>query len=87
MSGEERLPENRWRRVGIRLIEGEEVRGDDPIEYFLPTGVASTFWVSEGVMAIEVPRIKRFLEEERMEGEKDLVLLSVGEDRRGEHKH
>ena len=25
-----------------RVIEGEEVRGDDPIEYFLPTGVGST---------------------------------------------
>ena len=32
-------------------------------------------------MAIEVPRMKRFLEEERMEGEKELVLPSVGEER------
>ena len=23
----------------VRVIEGEEVRGDDPLEYFLPTGV------------------------------------------------
>ena len=29
-------------------------------------------------MAIEVPRMKRFLEEERMEEEKKLVLPSVG---------
>ena len=38
----------------VRVIEREEVRGDDPVEYFLPTGVGSTFWVPEGVMAIEV---------------------------------
>ena len=23
----------------VRVIEGEEVRGDDPVEYFLPVGV------------------------------------------------
>ena len=27
----------------VRVIEGEEVRGDGPIKYFLPTGVESTF--------------------------------------------
>ena len=27
----------------VRVIEGEEVRRDDPIEYFLPTRVGSTF--------------------------------------------
>ena len=26
----------------VRIIEGEEVRGDDPVEYFLPAGVGST---------------------------------------------
>ena len=36
------------------VFENEEVRRDDPIEYFLPTGVGSTFWVPEGVMAMEV---------------------------------
>ena len=30
-------------------------------------------------MAIAIPRTKRFLEEERMEGEKESVLLSVEE--------
>ena len=35
-----------------------DIRGDDPIECFLPTGVGSTFWVSERVMAIEVPHNK-----------------------------
>ena len=26
----------------VRVIEGEEVRRDDPVEYFLPVGVGST---------------------------------------------
>ena len=26
----------------VRVIEGEEVRGDDPVEYFLPARVRST---------------------------------------------
>ena len=26
----------------VRVIEGEEVRRDDPVEYFLPEGVGST---------------------------------------------
>ena len=34
-------------------------------------------------MAIEVPRMKRFLEEGRMEGKKELDLPSVGEERIG----
>ena len=32
---------------------GEEVRRNDPVEYFLPAGVGR---VPEGVMAIEVPQ-------------------------------
>ena len=39
----------------VRAIEGEEVR-DDPVKYFLPAGVGSTFGVPEGMMAIEVPQ-------------------------------
>ena len=27
----------------VRVIEGKEVRIDDPVEYFLPAGVGSTF--------------------------------------------
>ena len=34
-------------------------------------------------MVTEVPQIKRFLEKRRMEGEKKLVLVSVGEERIG----
>ena len=42
----------------VRNIEREEVRGDDPVEYFLSTGVGSISEVQKGVMAIEVPRNK-----------------------------
>ena len=27
----------------VRVIEGDEVKRDDPVEYFLPAGVESTF--------------------------------------------
>ena len=37
----------------VRVIEGKEISGYDPVKYFLPTGVGST-WVPEGVMVIEV---------------------------------
>ena len=40
----------------VRVIEGEEVRRDDPVEYFLLAGVGSTSGVPEGMMAIEVPQ-------------------------------
>ena len=40
----------------VRIIEGEEVRRNDPVEYFLLAGVGSTSGVPEGVMAIEVPQ-------------------------------
>ena len=39
----------------VRVIEGKEVRGDDPIEYFLSTGLELVF-ESQRVMAIEVPQ-------------------------------
>ena len=42
----------------VRVIEGEEVRRDDPVKYFLLAGVGSTSLVPEGVMAIEVPQNK-----------------------------
>ena len=32
--------ENSW---NVRVIEGEEVRGDDPIQYSHPTGIGSIF--------------------------------------------
>ena len=40
----------------VRVIEGEEVRRNDPVECFLPAGVGSTSLIPEGVMAIEVPK-------------------------------
>ena len=40
----------------VRVIEGEEFRGDDPVEYFLTVEVGSTSSVPEGLMTIEVPQ-------------------------------
>ena len=42
----------------VRVIEGEAIRGDDPVKYFVPFGVRSTCSVSKGVMAIEVLQIE-----------------------------
>ena len=70
----------------VRVIEGEEVRKDDPIEYFIPAGIGNTSWVPEEVMVIEVPRRKRFLEG-RTVGEKESILPSVGEQQIAGGKH
>ena len=43
MSGEER-----WSRY-VSIIEKKEVRGDNAIEYLLPTWVRSTFFESQKV--------------------------------------
>ena len=40
----------------VRVIEGEEVRRNDPVKYLLPAWVGCTSWVPEGVMEIEVPQ-------------------------------
>ena len=48
----------------------KKVRGDDPIECFLSTGVGSTFRVPEGVMAIEVPQNKDICREGKNGGRK-----------------
>ena len=39
----------------VRVIVREEVRRNDPVQYFLPAGVGSTSEVPEEVMATEVP--------------------------------
>ena len=61
----------------VKIIEGEKVRGDNPIEYFLPMGVGSTFCVPLRLMAIEVSHNKEISGGEKG-GRKELVLLSVG---------
>ena len=71
----------------VSAIEREEVREDDPIKCFFPTWVGSTFWVIEGVMAIEISQNKEISGGGKMEGEKKLVLLSFEEEQIGEHKH
>ena len=39
MSGENQVPEERCRRVGVSgSLRGRRSRVDDPVEYFLPAG-------------------------------------------------
>ena len=45
------------------------------------------FLVPEGVMAVEIPRSKEISGGGKNGGKKELVSLSVGEERIGEHKH
>ena len=89
MSGEERLPEERWRRVGVsgslrgrRSEEMTQSNTSSPRESEVPLESQSGSW------QLKSPRMKRFLEEGRMEGEKESVLPSVGEERiGGGHAH
>ena len=67
----------------VRVIEGEVVRRDDPIEYFLSTESEVPFESQRGLWQLKSPRIKRFLEEGRIEREKESVLPSVWEERIG----
>ena len=67
----------------VKVIEGEEVRRDDPVEYLLSTGIGSTFSVPEGVMAIEVPQNKEISGGGKSRGRKESVLLSAGEEQIG----
>ena len=51
--------------IGVRVIEKKEVRGDNPIKYFFPTGVRSTFGVPERRWQLKSSRMKRFMEEKK----------------------
>ena len=54
----------------VRVIE--EVRGDDPIEDFLPTRFRSTFWVSDEMMVVIVPQNKEVSEDGKIRGRKGI---------------
>ena len=58
----------------VRVIEGEEVRRDDPIKYFLSRGSEVPFDFQRVCWQLKSPRVKIFLE-----GEKESVLPSVRE--------
>ena len=82
MSGEERLPEDRWRRVGVsgslRRRRSEEMTQSNTSS---PKGLEVPLETKRGWWQLKFPRMKRFLEEGRMEGEKESVLPSIGEER------
>ena len=66
-----------------KIIEGEKVRRDFQLNTSSPQGLEVPFGSQR---QLKSPRMQRFLEEGRMEG-KDLVLLSVEEERIGKHKY
>ena len=49
-----------------------EVKKDDPVEYLLPTGIGSTSWVPEGLLAIEVPQNEEIFGGEKNGGRKGI---------------
>ena len=40
----------------VRVIEGKEIRTNDPVEYFFPGAIGSTSGVLGRMMAIEAPQ-------------------------------
>ena len=76
MSGEER-----WRRVGISgSLSGRRSEEMTQSNTSSPLGSEVSFESHRGLWQLKSPRMKRYLEEGRMDGEKELVLLSVGEE-------
>ena len=89
MSREERLPEERWRREGVsgslRRRKSEEMT---QLNTSSPRGSEITLVSQRAIDGkLNSPRMKRFLEEGRMEGKKKSVLPSVGEERIGGRTH
>ena len=84
MSGEERLPEEQWRKMGVSgSLRGR--RSEEMIQSNTssPRGSEVPLESQRGWWQLKSPRMKRCLEEGRMEGEKASVLPSVGEERIG----
>ena len=83
MSEEEQLSEKRWRKAGMSgSLRGRKSEEMTQSNTFSPPGrnhLLSPRWV----MAIEVRRNKKIFGGGKNGGKKELVLLSVGEDRIG----
>ena len=88
MSGEERLPEEQWRRVGVSgSLRGRRSEEMTQLNTSSPRGSEVPLESQRGWWQLKSPRMKRFLEEEKREGEKESVLPFVGEERIGGHTH
>ena len=79
MSGEER-----WRRVGVsESLRGRRSEEMTQSNTSSPRGSEVPLETQRERWQLKSPRMKRFLEEERMGREKESVLSSVGEERMG----
>ena len=66
MSGEKRPPEERWRRVGAsRSLVGRRSEEMTHSNTFPPRGSEVPFEYPKGMTAIEIPRMKKFMDEGR----------------------
>ena len=88
ISGEEQLPEERGGRVGmLGSLRGRRSEEMIQLNTLSPPGSKVPFESQRGQWQSKSPRMKRYLEEEKMEGEKESVLPSVREEQMGKHKH
>ena len=84
ISGEERLPEERCRSVGMSgLLKGRRSEETTQSNTSSPRGSEIPLESQRGWWQLKSPRMKSFLEEERIEAKKKSVLPSVGEERIG----
>ena len=84
MSRVGRPPEKRLRIVGMSgLLKRRRTEEMNQINTSSPWGSEVPFESQRGCWQLKSSRMKRFLEEERMEEEKKLVLRSVGGERIG----
>ena len=81
MSGEERLPEERWRRVGMSgALRGRRSEDMTQSNTSTPRGSEVPIESLRGYCQLKSTRMKRFLEKRKMEGENESVLPSVREE-------
>ena len=70
-----------------RVIEVKEVRGDDSIQHFFPTGIGSNFRVPKGMMAVEISQNDEISGGGKSGGRKGVVSAVRRRRAKGENKH
>ena len=84
MSGEERLPVERCRRVGVSgSLRGRRSKEMTQSNTSSPRGSEVPLESQRERWQLNSPRMNKFLEEGRIEAKKESVLPSIGEERIG----
>ena len=72
----------------VKVIEREEVRGDDPIEYFLPTGVQKyLFSPRGGDGSLSPPKLRDFWRRKKYREKRSRFCYPSEKSEYEEHKH